>query len=100
MSVEIPQKYNLGGTVDLLLTPYDTNNIVFNPVEARLSIKQPDGVIITVSGTGLTWVPSGYLYYTYRPPLVGWYEYEGWVKDTTGREITKTKGLDITDRLY
>jgi hypothetical protein len=100
MAADIPSKYTLGGTVDLLLTPYDTNNIVFDPIESRLSIKQPDGVIITVSGDILTYVTSGYLFYTYRPPTVGWYEYEGWVKDTTGREIAKTKGFDITDRLY
>jgi hypothetical protein len=95
-----PNDYNLGGTVDLLLTPYDTNDIVFDPIEARLSIKSPDGDILTVSGDDMTYVTSGYLFYTYKPELIGWYEYEGWVKDNTGREIAKTKGFEITDRVY
>lgn len=97
--VTVPNKYNLGGTVDLLLTAYDHNDLVFTPVESRLSVKSPDGNIFTVSGAGLS-TASGYLYYTYRPLLIGWYEYEGWVKDANGREIVVTKGFDITDRLY
>ena len=97
--VDIPNKYNLGGTVDLLLTAYDHNDQVFTPIESRISVKGPDGVILTVSGDGLS-TASGYQFITYRPLAVGWYEYEGWAKDSEGREIVQTKGFDITDRLY
>ena len=97
--VSIPSKYVLGGTVDLMLTAYDHNDLVFTPTESRVSVKSPDGIIFTVSGDGLS-TASGYLFYTYRPLLIGWYEYEGWAKDSEGREIVVTKGFDITDRLY
>jgi hypothetical protein len=99
-AADIPSKYTLGGTVELRLTSYDTDNVIFTPTESRLSIKEPTGNIVTVSGDQLLTASGGYLYHIYRPPIVGWYEYEGWVKDNSGREIVKPKGFDIVDRLY
>lgn len=94
-----PNVYVLGGKPELILTPLDLDGNFFIPTEARLSIKEPDGTIFTVSGSDLT-VGSGYLYYTFHPEQIGWYEYEGWVKDGTGREDTDTHGFDVTDRVF
>lgn len=91
--------YVLGGTPEIDLTAYDKNNNTFTPTEARLSIKQPDGAIVTYSGGDLT-QGSGFLYLLYRPPVIGWYEYEGWVKDPNGREVSSTNGFDVIDRVY
>lgn len=66
-------KYNvyvLGATPELDLTVYDTNKVAFIPTESRLSIKQPDGQIVTYSGGDLI-EASGYLYTLYRPPIRG-----------------------------
>ncbi len=79
--------------------PTDTNGQFFVPTASRLSIKRPDGIIITLSGADLT-IASGYLYYEYEPPTIGWYEYEGWVQDAGGREITQSNGFEVVDRVY
>jgi hypothetical protein len=100
MAIDIPSKYTLGGTVELRLTAYDVDNIVFTPTESRLSVKEPTGSIVTVSGDTILTASGGYLYHIYRPSIVGWHEFEGWVKDNSGREIVKSKGFDIVDRLY
>jgi len=101
-------KYNtyvLGGNPELDVTAYDTDNHPFIPNEVRLSVKDPTGLITTISG-GINNPPSdliqasGYMYYLYRPPVIGWYEYESWVKDGSGRETTATNGFEIVDRLY
>lgn len=94
-----PNVYILGGVPEIDLNTIDNQGVAFIPSESRLSIKQPDGVIITVSGDGLS-IASGYMYYLYRPPTIGWYEYEGWVKDNSGREDTETNGFEVTDRVY
>lgn len=94
-----PNRYVLGGTPEIDVTTTDQNGITFVPVAMRLSIKQPDGVIITLSGGDLT-IASGYMYYLYRPLTIGWYEYESWVRDGTGREDTATNGFDVYDRVY
>lgn len=94
-----PNEYVLGGNVRLKLFPLDQDDDFFVPNESRLSIKQPDGVIVTVSGSGLT-TASGYLYYRYKPPTIGWYEYESWVKDSAENEDVQTNGFEVTDRVY
>jgi hypothetical protein len=101
-----PNVYVLGGKIEIDLTSYDVDGDTFIPDYARLSIKEPDGVIITVSGGVGVLSPdltatavSGYLYYYYRPRLKGWVEYESWVKDGSGREGTDTAGFDIIDNV-
>ena|ERR1041385_7381353 len=101
-------KYNtyvLGGTIELDVTVYDTNKEKFIPNEARITVKDPTGIITTYSGGLNNSSPdllsaSGYLYTLYRPPIIGWYEYESWAKDGTGREPTSTNGFEIIDRVY
>jgi hypothetical protein len=94
-----PSVYILGGTPELSLIPTDQNGEFFTPTEMRLSIKEPSGEIFTVSGTDLA-IASGYYYYDYKPDTIGWFEYEAWVKDSTGREIAQTNGFEIIDRVY
>lgn len=102
----VKAKYNtyiLGGTVELDLTVYDTDNHPFIPNEARVSVKDPTGIITTYSGGisgGDLVQASGFLYNLYRPFVIGWYEYESWAKDGTGRETTATNGFEVTDRVY
>ncbi len=100
-----PNTYVLGGTIELDLTVYDTNNHPFIPNEGRITVKDPTGVMTTYSGGVTNTSPdlitaSGYLYTLYRPPVIGWYEYESWAKDGTGREPTTTNGFEIIDRVY
>ena len=92
-------KYVLGSKPEIDITPKDQNGIFFVPSLMRLSIKEPTGTIVTVSGAELT-LASGYFLYLYQPATVGWYEYESWVADSTGREISKTKGFEVIDRVY
>lgn len=94
-----PNSYILGSKPQLEMYPRDFEDNFFIPVEARLSVKQPDGVIYTVSGAELV-VGSGYLYTLYKPETTGWYEYEAWVLDGAGREAAETNGFEILDRLY
>lgn len=94
-----PNVYVLGAKPELVFETEDINGNLIVPLEARLSIKQPDGVVLTYSGGDLT-TASGYLYFLYSPPTIGWYEYEGWVKDATGREDASTKGFEVIDRVY
>lgn len=94
-----PSVYILGSKPRLKLTFKTEEGVPFTPTESRLSIKQPNGEIITYSGGEMTQA-SGYMYVLYRPPVVGWYEYEGWGMDGLGQEIAKTKGFDVTDRVY
>lgn len=94
-----PNVYVLGGTPEIDVTPIDQDGLFFAPISMRLSIKQPDGAIITYSGSDLT-TASGYYYVLYRPPTIGWYEYEGWVRDGAGREDTATNGFDVIDNVY
>jgi hypothetical protein len=51
------------------------------------------------SGGGLVQA-SGYLYCLYAFPLVGWYQYEAWVRDATGREDAATRGFEVIDEVY
>lgn len=94
-----PNVYVLGGKPELVLTTVDENNNKIIPVAARLSVKAPDGTIATYSGGDMV-EASGYLYYRYHPQMVGWYEYEGWVRDASGKEDADTKGFEIIDNVY
>ena len=94
-----PNVYILGSKPRLKLTFTDEDGDAFAPSESRLSIKQPDGVIITYSGGEMTQA-SGYMFVLYRPPVIGWYEYEGWGLDGLGQEVANTKGFDVIDRVY
>jgi hypothetical protein len=93
-----PNEYNLGSTVEIDTYPTDLDDNFFVPQESRLSIKEPDGDLITVSGDGLT-TASGYMYYLYKPEQIGWFQYEFWHKEGD-RETAKTNGFEVTDRVY
>lgn len=96
-----PNVYVLGGKPNIKLTTDDVNGNNIIPVEARLSIKEPDGDIVTYSGEDMSMgVASGYLYYRYHPQTIGWYEYEGWVRDANGNEDASTKGFEVVDRVF
>lgn len=92
--------YVLGGNNKLILRSIDQDGEYFIPTEMRLSVKQPDGDIITVSGGEMDFVSSGESYYLYRYPTIGWFEYEGWVKDGHGFEDTATNGFEVIDHVY
>lgn len=94
-----PHVYILGGKPEISLTPADQDGEFFTPSEMRLSIKEPDGDLITFSGGDLT-LASGYYFYRYHPETIGWYQYEAWVKDSEGREIVETNGFEIIDKVY
>lgn len=94
-----PHRYVLGSVPEIDLEFLDTDDEAFTPGEVRLSIKEPSGTIITYSGADLT-QGSGYMYVLYRPPTIGYYEYEGWGKDGAGREIASTAGFEVYDRVY
>ncbi len=66
-----PNVYILGGKPEIDIITKDNNGVVFIPTEARLSIKDPTGVITTISGGD--WVTaSGYQYYLCQPTVIGW----------------------------
>lgn len=94
-----PNVYVLGGKPELILTTTDINGTPFIPVAARLSVKNPDGTIVTYSGADMT-EASGYLSLLYHPLTVGWYEYEGWVADPSGKEDAATQGFEVIDNVY
>lgn len=94
-----PHRYVLGSTPEIDLTFTDENGDTFTPTYVRLSIKEPTGTIITYSGADLT-AGSGYLYTLYRPPVVGYYQYEGWGEDGIGREIASTAAFEVYDKVY
>lgn len=97
-----PNVYELGGKIEIDLTPYDTEGVPFIPTYARLTIEEPDGTMITysggfgVSGGELT-TASGFLYTLYKAPQRGWYSYEQWAADSTGREGMFTGGFEVSD---
>jgi hypothetical protein len=99
MATKKPNRYVLGTTPRIKVTPLDQDGIFFVPTETRLSVKAPDGAIYTYSGADLT-TASGYLYLIFHPTTVGWYEYESWVKDGNSLEDAATKGFEIYDNVY
>lgn len=101
-----PNVYVLGSRPELDLEFKDQSGVTFEPALIRLSVKYPDGTIVTVSGgtastdTSLT-VLSGFIYsYLCSPPTKGWYEYEAWGADGSDREIAMTNGFEVIDRVY
>ena len=94
-----PNVYVLGAKPELRLDVTGIDDTKITPLEARISVKAPDGTITTYSGADLV-TASGYLYTLYQPTTIGWYEYEGWASDATGREDTATKGFEVIDRVY
>lgn len=92
-------RYVLGGNEEIYYTPRDLQGVFFVPSEQRVSIEDPQGVIVTVSGGDIT-TASGYFSYIYKPLLKGWHQYEVWVKDSTGREIVQTAGFEIYDKVF
>lgn len=92
-------QYVLGGTPEVYITPKDQDGIFFVPSESRISIKEPDGDIYTVSGGDMI-LASGYLYILYRPLTKGGYATETWVKDSTGREDTDIGFFEVVDYVY
>jgi hypothetical protein len=94
----IPNVYELGGTPELRLNFYDIAGNEFIPIESRLSVEEPGGTVFTVSGADMT-TASGYLYYLYRPLVIGWYEYKGWGMDGTGREVATANGFEVVEHL-
>jgi hypothetical protein len=97
-----PNEYILGGTIQVRAKFTDDAGIGVTPIEMRISVKEPTGTILTVSGEGLTpsTTTSGMFYFMYRPPTTGWIEYESWGKDGNGNEVAQTNGFEVTDRLY
>lgn len=92
-------KYVLGTTPRIRITPKTEEGVFFVPTQSRLSVKDPAGTIYTYSGADLT-VASGYLYYVFNPTMVGWYQYESWVQDGNGLQDVDTHGFEIYDRVY
>ena len=97
--VAVDKRFVLGGNLEIVSTPTDQDGIFFVPSEMRLSIEDPQGVIVTISGGGIT-TASGYMSYIYKPQLKGWHQYETWVKDPSGREIVKTDGFEVYDKVF
>lgn len=97
-----PNVYVLGGTPEPYGIFKNKSGAGITPVEMRISVKQPDGVIYTVSGGDLLadTTTSGMFYFIYRPLTIGWYEYEAWGKDANNREIAQTNGFEVVDRVY
>ncbi len=96
-----PNRYVLGTTPRLKVTPLDQDDLFFVPTRSRLSVKRPDGTIFTYSGGDMTVVPSGYLYKVFdQADRVGWYEYESWVEDGNGLQDAATNGFEIYDNVY
>jgi hypothetical protein len=95
-----PNVYVLGGKPEIDLEFQDQQGVTFIASLVRLSIAQPDGTIITLSGGDMTMLSGAIYSYMYRPPTKGWYEYEGWGRDSAGREIAMTNGFEVIDRVY
>lgn len=95
--------YVLGSTPEIDMVVRDTDGVVFTPHLIRLSVTDPAGDILTVSGglqlPGETSIvtASGYLAYVYTPTMRGWHEYEVWVRDGNGVESASVNGFEIVD---
>ena len=95
-----PNRYVLGTTPRLKVTPKDQDGIFFVPTLSRVSVKHPDGTIFTYSGGDLT-TASGYMYLVFDfADRIGWYQWESWVKDGNGLEDAATRGFEIYDLVY
>lgn len=94
-----PNVYVLGGNTEIRIDITGVDGTKITPIESRLSIKAPDGDIVTYSGGELIQA-SGYLYLLYKPETIGWYQYEAWGKDASGREDVATRGFEVIDQVY
>jgi hypothetical protein len=96
-----PNVYILGGKTEVRIDVTAIDGTKMIPIESRLSIKEPSGMIVTYSGGDPELVQaSGYLYTLYRPPTIGWYQYEAWALDASGREDVATRGFEVVDSVY
>lgn len=93
-----PNVYVYGARPEIVLSPLDIDGNPFVPDEARLTIDAPNGTI-TVSGAQMT-QDGDYLTYIYTPTTSGYFAYEAWVADTTGRETAEHNGFYVIDRIY
>ena len=91
-----PNVYVLSSKPEIDVVPTDLAGVFFVPNQSRLSIQEPSGNLITVSGADLT-TASGYLYYLYQTSSTGWVEYEFWCRDGTGREVAASNGFEVVD---
>lgn len=90
-----PNVYEFGSYPEILLAFTDTEGIPFVPPIVSLSIREPDGVLITVSGSDMTVLSGSIMSYIYQPRLIGWHEYYGLGNDNAGREIVRTNGFEV-----
>lgn len=94
-----PTIYGLGSVPEIMMATHDDNGTVVVPTEARLTIQDPHGSQITVSGGQMT-VDGDYLIYLYQGITTsGFYQYEGWVKSASGKEDARTNGFQVIDRI-
>lgn len=94
-----PNVYVLGGNAELRLDVTGIDGTPITPIQSRLSVKAPTGVITTYSGGDML-TASGYSYVLYKYPYIGWYQYEAWAKDASGREDVATRGFEVIDLVY
>jgi hypothetical protein len=94
-----PNQYTLGAQPEIRLATTDTNGDPVSPTLARLSIERPTGETITVSGGDMT-DNTTYLAYRFTTASgIGFYEYEAWVRDSSGNEAATAHGFYISDRV-
>lgn len=93
------ERFVLGSKPMLKVSTVDENGVTFIPSEIRVSIKEPDGTVLTYSGGDLT-TASGYMYLYYQPDATGWHQWEAWVKDGNQREAAETRGFEVYDLVY
>lgn len=95
-----PNVYVRGGKPEIIIVTTDLNGNVFIPTEARLSVEDPLGNVITYSGGDMLMdTASGYLYVDYRPSVRGWYSYDSWVKEDV-REDTDRNGFEVVEGIF
>lgn len=94
-----PNVYVLGAKPEIYFEVVGIAGNKITPIESRISIREPSGTVVTVSGDDL-FVGSGYLSLWYMPETIGWYQYEVWVKDGDGREDAATRGFEVIDEVY
>lgn len=90
--------FELGGNVKLSETTEDEDGNAFIATDSRLSVQDPTSSVFTVSGEGMV-LASGEMSYLYTPFVRGFYNYEFWWVDPSGREFVTAHGFDITDYL-
>ena len=94
----VPPIYSLGATPEIDIYAYGRDTQAVALAEITVSIQDPLGGVIVVSGQEIQ-TASGYYYYIYRPEVRGWYGYVIWVKGLTGLEATSDPylGFEVVD---